>query len=122
MNRTTAAMLAALLMSALPGVAQKAPEKRPAETAAQPAVELAGGMAQRLGKEMHVKTVIGEPIQAGAVTVIPIMALDLGFGGFGAEGAESGGFLMSGEARPIGFVVSGKKGTRFVSVGKAPAR
>lgn len=122
MNRRTAAVLAALLICALPGMAQKAPEKKAAAPAAQPAVELADSMAQRLGKEMHVKTVVGEPIKVGAVTVIPVMTLDVSFGGVGKDGAEGDGFLMSGEARPIGFVVAGKKGTRFVSIGKTLAR
>ena len=29
---------------------------------------------------------------------------------------------MSGEARPLGFVAIGKKGTRFISVAKTPAK
>jgi hypothetical protein len=29
---------------------------------------------------------------------------------------------MSGEARPLGFVVIGKKGTRFISVAQTPAK
>lgn len=117
MNRKPAAAVAALFLSALPGMAQQVEKK-----AAPPAVELASSMAQRLSNDMHVKTVVGDPIKAGSVTLIPIMTLDVSFGGFGREGAVSDGFLMSGEARPIGFVIAGKKGTRFVSIGKVPAK
>lgn len=115
-------MFAALIMSALAGTAQKAPERNTPAPAAQPAVELADSMAQRLSRQMHLKTVVGEPVKAGAITVIPIMTLDVSFGGVGMKGAESDGFVMSGEARPIGFVVASRKGTRFISVGKTPAR
>lgn len=122
MNRRTAAILAALSLSAFAGIAQKSQEKKTAAPGAQPAVELAGSMAQRLSQEMHVKTVVGEPIKADAVTVIPILTLDVSFGGIGRDGAETDGFLMSGEARPVGFVVAGKKGTRFISAGAGRAR
>ena len=119
------AAILALLMSALPGIAQKAqkaPEKPPAASTAQPAAELADSMAQRLSSEMHVKTVVGEPIKAGTVTVIPIMTMDVSFGTAGTADSGKGGFWMSGEARPLGFVVTGRTGTRFVSVAKTPAR
>jgi len=121
-NLRIAAIPAALLISALPGIAQKAPEKRPVAPAAEPAAELADSMAQRLSNEMHIKTVVGEPIKAGAVTVIPIMTLDVSFGGGGTAATGKGGFWMSGETRPLGFVVTGRNGTRFISVGKAPAK
>jgi hypothetical protein len=54
------------------------------------------------------------------------MMIDVSFGGGGmapqtpAIGAD--GFFMSGEARPLGFVAIGKKGTRFISVVKTPAK
>jgi hypothetical protein len=32
------------------------------------------------------------------------------------------GFFMRGEARPLGFVAIGKKGTRFISVAKTSAK
>ena len=109
--------------------------------AGQPANELASALAARLGNDLHVKTVIGEPIKVGSVTLIPIMMIDVAFGGGAmtppanpaapqspAAGAPSkpamgvDGFSMNGEARPLGFVAVSKKGTRFISVGKTPAK
>jgi uncharacterized spore protein YtfJ len=89
--------------------------------------QLADEMASRLNSSLQVKTVVGEPMKVGRVTLIPIMMIDIGFGGGGGgapQAPEMGGkgFYMSGEARPIGFVVSSKSGTRFISVGKIPRK
>ncbi len=105
--------------------------QNPAEKASGPTApaggELADGLAQRLSQELHIKTVVGEPIKAGAVMLIPILMVDVNFAGgamptpaAGAPGAS--GFLMSGEARPLGFVAITKSGTRFISVAKTPAK
>lgn len=61
------------------------------------------------------------------MTIIPIMMIDLGFGG-GGGGAPLNldlggkGFFMSGEAKPIGFVVISKAGTQFIHVAKIPPK
>ncbi len=81
------------------------------------------------------KTVVGEPVKVGSVTLIPIMMIDVSFGGGGmaAPGGPAAaapqkpamgvdGFYMSGEARVLGFVAISKKGTRFISVSKTPAK
>ncbi len=99
---------------------------------------------------------VGKPITIGSVTLIPILMVELTFGGaglalpFGPPAAKpqaanakaqtpaatpqtpaaqppgppmsSEGFFMSGEARPLGFVVITKQGTRFISVVKTPAK
>jgi uncharacterized spore protein YtfJ len=116
-------------------VGQTQQEKKPQAAAVQPAKELADALAQRLSNDLHVKTVVGEPVKVGSVTLIPIMMIDVNFGGLGmaAPGSPAAaaaqnpapgvdGFFMSGEARPLGFVVIGKKGTRFISVVKTPAK
>jgi len=96
-------------------------------TSGQPATNLADELAQRLGQELHGQTVVGQPIKAGTVTLIPILMVDISFAGgavpvpaTGPPGAE--GFLMNGEVRPLGFVAITKTGTRFISVAGAPAR
>ena len=134
LNRKMAAVIAAGLMLAPFAMGQNPPEKKPTAPAVQPANELADAMARRLKDDLHVKTVVGEPIKAGSVTLIPIMMIDVSFGGAGmaaAGGAAAapqnpatgvGEFFMSGEARPLGFVVIGKKGARFISVVKTPER
>jgi uncharacterized spore protein YtfJ len=107
--------------------AQKPAEKAPAPAVAQPANELADQLAQRLSRELHIKTVVGEPIKLGSVTLIPILVVDVSFAGVGVPGAKPGspgldGFLMSGEARPLGFVAVTKTKMRFISAVAAPAK
>jgi uncharacterized spore protein YtfJ len=91
------------------------------------------GMAQRLSHDLNVKTVIGEPIKVGSVTLIPILMLDINFGSAatkapsGATDAKSAEpqanlFYMSGEARPLGFVAITAKGTRFINLVKPDAK
>jgi uncharacterized spore protein YtfJ len=92
-----------------------------------PMYQLAEAMAQRLNSSLQVKTVVGEPMKVGKVTIIPIMMIDVGFGGGGGGAPQAPdmggkGFYMSGEARPLGFVVVSKAGTKFVSVGKIPRK
>ena len=94
---------------------------------AQPAGDLANALAQRLSDQLHAKTVVGEPVKAGSVTLIPILKVEVNFAG-GSVPASSAkapgfdGFLMSGEAQPLGFVAITSKGTRFIPVGKTPAK
>ena len=103
-------------------MAQKPAEKATAPAPAQAAGELADGLAQRLSKELHAKTVVGEPIKVGSVTLIPILMVEVNFAGAGLAGAPGvDGFLMSGEARPLGFVAITKTKTRFISAA-APAK
>ena len=123
MLRIVFALVLACLIG-LPTFAQSAPAK-PAVTPAQPASNLADELARRLSHELHAKTVVGEPVKIGTVTLIPVLMVDVNFAGgaapapAGAPGAD--GFLMSGEARPLGFVIVGKNGTRFISAA-APAK
>jgi len=133
-RKMVSAVVAGLILASL-AVGQNPPEKKSQAPASQPAHELADALAQRLSNDLHVKTVVGEPIKAGSVTLIPIMMIDVGFGGGGmaapgSPGAAAAqnpapgvdGFFMRGEARPLGFVAIGKKGTRFISVAKTAAK
>ena len=95
-------------------------------------------MAQRLSHDLNVKTVIGEPIKVGSVTLIPILMVDVKFGSAAtkmpsgakaAQSAESQGsesqanlVYMSGEARPLGVVAITGKGTRFINLVKPDAK
>ena len=116
------------LLLASVATAQTPPEKKPA-TAAPPAGTLVDSLVQRLSHELHAKTIAGDPIKVGSVTVIPILMIDLNFGGgsIAAPADSSGkaparplpggdGFLMSGEARPVGFVAITTKGVELLSV------
>ena len=135
MNLKILIVIAAGLVLGSLAMGQTQQEKKPQAAAVQPASELANAMAQRLGNDLHVKTVVGEPMKIGSLTLIPIMMIDVSFagGGMAAPGSPAAaapqnlapgvnGFFMSGEARPLGFVAISKKGTRFISVGKTPAK
>ena len=135
MHRELVLALVATLMPGALASGQSAPEKDHPAPVVQPASELASSLAQRLANELHVKTVVGEPMKVGSLTLIPIMMIDVSFGGGGlaapghapaaapqSPAIRGDGFFMSGEARPLGFVAIGKKGTRFVSVAKTLAR
>lgn len=84
-------------------------------------------MTERLTKNLHVKNIVGDPVKVGDVTIIPIIMIDIGYGG-GGGGAGMGqqmggeGFFMSGEAKPLGFVVITKEEVKFISAGKAPRK
>ena len=135
MNRRMVTITVAGLILGSFAAGQTQQEKKPQAAAVQPASELANALAQRLSNDLHVKTVVGEPVKVGSLTLIPIMMIDVSFGGVGmaAPGSPAAaapqslamgvdGFFMSGEARPLGFVAIGKKGTRFISVGKTAAK
>lgn len=135
MNQKIIIVIAAGLILGSLAVGQNPPGKRPQASAVEPGNELADALAQRLSNDLHVKTVVGEPVKVGSVTLIPIMMIDVSFGGGGmtAPGSPAAaapqnpamganGFFMSGEARPLGFVAITKKGTRFISVAKAPVK
>lgn len=84
-------------------------------------------MADVLTKSLHVKKVVGDPVKVGKITLIPIIMIDVGYGGGGggpnmAKQQGGSGFYMSGEAKPLGFVVISKAGIKFISVGKAPRK
>lgn len=97
--------------------------------AESPITLLTKAMASRLTGSLNVKNVVGDPVKVGKVTIIPIMMIDVGYGGGGGGptqgvGQQMGGmgFGMSGEAKPLGFIVISKAGTKFISVGKVPRK
>lgn len=83
-------------------------------------------MSQRVSDNMNVKNIVGDPVKVGNITIIPIIMIDIGYGGGEGGGLEvqqkAGGFYMGGQAKPLGFIVITKEGTKFISVGKAPRK
>jgi uncharacterized spore protein YtfJ len=123
LKRTVVLFVVLGLLCGSAAMAQTAAGKAPA----QPGRDLANGIAQRLSEQLHANTVVGEPVKAGLVTLIPILMVEVNFAGgsvpapaANAQGID--GFLMSGEARPLGFVAITAKGTRFIPVGNAPGK
>lgn len=121
-------------------LARAAEQQEPAAKPTPAASELADALTRRIGETLGVKAVVGKSVTAGSVTLVPILMIDINFGGAGlvssggpatpgpkaatplAPLAGGDGFLMSGEARPLGFVVVSRQGTRFISVSPAPAK
>ena len=102
-------------------LAQEKPKAE--EVTVHPIVSLTKAMTDRLANNLHVKKAVGDPIKVGKVTIVPIIMIDVGFGG-GGGGPQMivQGFGMGGEARPLGFVVISKAGTKFIPVGKVPRK
>lgn len=105
-----------------------AQEKPKAKVAAvNPISAMTKGMTERLSTGLHVKNIVGDPVKVGKMTIIPIIMVEVGFGG-GGGGAPGGqpmggsGFYISGNAKPIGFVIVSKDGVKFVPVGKVPRK
>ena len=120
-----------LLVSSF-GMTQNAPQQKAKPVQPPSATDLVDAMAQRLSHDLNVRTVVGEPIKVGSVTLIPILMVDVTFGRAATkvpggttvpQSAESQAnlFYMSGEARPLGFVAITGKGTRFINLVKAEA-
>ena len=127
MKKTILVVLVLSLFVNSTAIAQTPPDKKsaPPPKGPLPMDQLAEAMAQRLNTSLQVKTVVGEPKKIGTMTIIPILMIDIGFGGGGGGAPQNPdmggkGFYMSGEVRPVGFVVVTKAGTKFISVGKIP--
>lgn len=130
MTRKIIPSIMLLLLAGFLGMAQNAPQQKAKPVQLPGTSDLVDEMAKRLSRDLNVKTVIGEPIKVGSVTLIPILMVDVQFGSAATKvpsGAtapqtvQSQGnlFYMSGEARPLGFVAVTAKGTRFINLVKS---
>ncbi|MFH1566449.1 MAG: spore germination protein GerW family protein [Gemmatimonadota bacterium] len=73
------------------------------------------GLVERVMGELHrivqTRTVVGEPVQAGRVTLIPVSKISFGFGaGSGQEGKGQSGTGGGASIEPIGFVAVDEEG------------
>lgn len=112
--------LAVLLIFGI-SAAQEKPKAK--EVSVNPVVSFTKAMTDRLANNLDVEKAVGKPIKVGKVTIVPIVMIDVGFGG-GGGGPQmvAQGFGMGGEAKPLGFVVITKAGTKFIPVGKVPRK
>jgi uncharacterized spore protein YtfJ len=89
--------------------------------------EMLGSLGDNLRVGASVRNVYGDPVTAGARTVIPIARVRYGFGAGGGEGrspattadraGSGGGAGMS--ARPVGALEITEAGTRFIPLRRA---
>ncbi|MDP8228307.1 MAG: spore germination protein GerW family protein [Candidatus Electryoneaceae bacterium] len=81
----------------------------------------------RLRNLAHTETIVGDPVEFGEVTILPVIKFSVGFGAGGGEGTDSGdtkkgsghgGGAGGGGASvsPVGFLVWDGKDVRFISV------
>ncbi len=85
-------------------------------------------LARSVQDSLTTNTIYGEPITAGAVTVVPVAEVRFGFGGGGGggtgptgegggnTGGGSGGGGGGGGVRPVGFIEITESGSRWVPV------
>lgn len=74
--------------------------------------EMIKKLLAELGQMVKTESVIGEPIQAGDTTVIPVSRISFGFGGGGGttpskktEAGEGSGFGGGAQIEPVAFIV-----------------
>jgi uncharacterized spore protein YtfJ len=105
------------------GISAAQEEPKAKEVSVNPVVSFTKAMTDRLANNLDVEKAVGKPIKVGKVTIVPIVMIDVGFGG-GGGGPQmvAQGFGMGGEAKPLGFVVITKAGTKFIPVGKVPRK
>ncbi|MEX0787123.1 MAG: spore germination protein GerW family protein [Dehalococcoidia bacterium] len=95
---------------------------------------LIDGLARGFQDRLSVSTIYGEPITAGAVTVVPVARVTFGFGGGGGGGSGEGpreqggsgnggggGGGGGGAVLPIGYVEITEAGSRWVPIEPSPA-
>ncbi len=86
--------------------------------------ELIKNVMDELETLMQTKTVVGDPINAGDYTVIPVSKVSFGFGaGGGGGGSDNGKKGCTGEGvgggwsiEPLAFFVVGSEGARLYSL------
>ena len=93
---------------------------RPAGVPNRPLDPVLSMLADRLGAQLRSSTVFGTPVERDGVTVIPVAAVRLGFGGgsggdpAGTQSGEGGG--GGGTATPIGYIELKDGRSRFVPI------
>jgi len=83
---------------------------------------LVKNVLSELKRISNTETVVGEPIEAGGVTLIPVSRISIGFGAGGGKKnkAESGGEATGGglSIEPVAFIVIQKDKVNLISMKK----
>ena len=77
------------------------------------------GTEEELERLLNAKNVLGDPIEKGAATVIPIVSYGFGFGAGGNTNAKNGdgaGTGGGGGIKPLGAIIIDDEGARVESV------
>ncbi len=81
--------------------------------------KLLKGTVEELDRLLNAKNVLGDPIEKGNATVIPIVSYGFGFGAGGGGNTKSGdgaGTGAGGGIKPLGAIILDKEGARVESV------
>ena len=81
--------------------------------------QLMKNTVEELERLLNAKNVLGEPIEQGGATVIPLVSYGFGFGaggGTGAKTGDSGGTGGGGGIKPIGAIILDQDGARVEAV------
>lgn len=98
---------------------------------AHPISDLMSTTMEKIRDMMDANTVVGKPIEAGGVTVVPVCKISIGYGSGGSDFAQKnqkpenpnafgGGAGMGVNITPVSFLVINNGNVRVVSV-EAPA-
>ncbi|NNE81465.1 MAG: sporulation protein YtfJ [Silicimonas sp.] len=77
------------------------------------------GTVEELDRLLNAKNVLGDPIEKGPATVIPIVSYGFGFGAGGGGSAKNGdgaGTGAGGGIKPLGAIIIDGEGARVESV------
>lgn len=77
------------------------------------------GTVEELDRLLNAKNVLGDPIEKGSATVIPIVSYGFGFGAGGGASDKSGdgaGTGAGGGIKPLGAIIIDDHGARVKSV------
>lgn len=77
------------------------------------------GTVEELDRLLNAKNVLGDPIEKGSATVIPIVSYGFGFGAGGGTNAKTGdgaGTGAGGGIKPLGAIIIDEDGARVESV------
>jgi uncharacterized spore protein YtfJ len=81
--------------------------------------QLLKGTVDELDRLLNAKNVLGDPIEKGSSTVIPIVSYGFGFGAGGSSGGKSGdgaGTGGGGGIKPLGAIIIDDEGARVEAV------
>ncbi|MDJ1008118.1 MAG: spore germination protein GerW family protein [Paracoccaceae bacterium] len=81
--------------------------------------QLLKGTVEELDRLLNAKNVLGDPIEKGGATVIPIVSYGFGFGAGGSTGGKSGdgaGTGGGGGIKPLGAIIIDDEGARVEAV------
>ncbi|MBT8409569.1 MAG: sporulation protein YtfJ [Alphaproteobacteria bacterium] len=77
------------------------------------------GTVEELDRLLNAKNVLGDPIEKGTATVIPIVSYGFGFGAGGGTNPKTGdgaGTGAGGGIKPLGAIIIDEEGARVESV------